>query len=29
MSSRFSSRVPSCVVSPIVPVVTSMLGTAL
>jgi len=29
MSSRFSSRVPSCVVSPTVPVVTSMLGTAL
>jgi len=29
MSSRFSSRVPSCVVSPTVPVVTCMLGTAL
>jgi len=29
MLSRFSSRVPSCVVSPTVPVVTSMLGTAL
>ena len=29
MSSRLSSRVPSCVVSPTVPVVTSMLGIAL
>jgi hypothetical protein len=29
MSSRLSSRVLSCVVSPTVPVVISMLGTAL
>ena len=29
MSSRFSSRASSCVVSPTVPVVTSMLGIAL
>ena len=29
MSSRLSSRGSSCVVSPTVPVVTSMLGTAL